>query len=318
MKYYIAIDAGGNKTEGVLFDQTGEILAIVSGRGANPFDLGPSETSERLNAAVSALKKHLPADAKLSAVFGSISAAYYYPEIEQQLARNAGCAHCKLDGVVSSVMAAMLGHEDGVCLISGVGSYVCVREAGKHRFFIGSTGYMLDTEGSAFVLGQQAINAAQRERDGRGPKTMLTTLLEKEMQETVLEHLPVIYSAGRAYIASFAHNVFTARSLGDPVATEIFDRGVQYYADAMQVAYQRMGRPFRAALGGGVFLHFPEYVEAVRAKAPEGCELLLLDTPALYGGALEAIWLTGKEPEAGFRDRFVAAFRQVPVEKPAW
>ena len=318
MKYYIAIDAGGNKTEGVLFDQTGTVLAIVTGRGANPFDQGPSETSERLNAAVDSLKKHLPEKAKLSAVFGSLSAAYYYPEIEKQIARNAGSTYCKLDGVVSSVMAAVLGHDDGVCLISGVGSYVCVREAGKHRFFIGSTGYMLDTEGSAYVLAQQAINAVQRERDGRGPKTMLTPLLEREMRETVQEHLPVFYSGGRAYIASYAHNVFTANALGDPVAMEIFNRGVDYYAEALQIAYKRLGHPFRAALGGGVFLNAPEYVDAIRAKAPEGCELILLDTPALYGSALEAIWLTGEEPDATFRDQFLSTFKLTPVERAAW
>jgi len=318
MKYYISIDAGGNKTDCVLFDQTGNVAACEFGRGANAFDIGPAETSARLCAAVDSLKKHIPSGDKLAGVFGSISAAYYYPEVEQHIRRHADGAPCKLDGVVSSVMAAMLGHDDGVCLISGVGSYCCVREAGKHRFFIGSTGYMLDTEGSGYVLGQQALNAAQRQRDGRGPETKLTELLEKEMGETVLEHLPVIYSGGRAYIASFAHTVFTARRMGDKVADEIFNRGVNYYAEALQAAYRHMGRPFKAVLGGGIFLHHPEYAEAVKERAPEGCEMIMLDVPAVFGGALEAVWLSGGTVDEGFRSRFVETYHRYPVKRASW
>ena len=318
MKYYISIDAGGNKSVGVLFDQTGAVIACEEGRGANSFDIGPAETSARLCAAVDSLKTHLPEGARLSAVFGSISAAYYYPEVEVQVKRHADGAKCKLDGVVSSVMAAVLGRDDGVCLISGVGSYCCVRQKGEHRFFIGSTGYMLDTEGSGYVLGREALNAAQRERDGRGPKTKLTEMIEKEIGETVQEHLPVIYTGGRAYIASFAHNVFSARSMGDPVATGIFNRAVDHFSEALNAAYKHIGHPFKVAIGGGVFLHFPEYVEAVRAKAPAGCELIVLDTPAVYGSALEAVWLTGEAPEAGFRSRFIETFNRHPSKRAAW
>ena len=318
MKYFISIDAGGNKTDSILFDQTGAVIAREFGRGANAFDIGPTEASTRLCAAVDSLKSHLPAGEKLSAVFGSVSAAFYYPEIEQYVGRRAGGVACKMDSPVSSVMTAVLGHEDGVGVISGVGSYCCVREKGKHRFFIGSTGYMLDTEGSAYVLGQQALNAAQREHDGRGPKTLLTELVEKDMGETVLEHLPVIYSAGRAYVASFAHTVFTASRLGDPVAKDIFDRGVNYYGEALAAAYKHLGHSFRAALGGGVFLNYPEYVEAVRARAPEGCKLILLDMPAVYGGALEALELVGEKPEEGFRTRFVETYHRHPVRRAAW
>lgn len=318
MMYFIAIDAGGNKTDGVLFDETGAVIANEVGRGANSFDIGPAETSARLGAAVDSLKLHLPSGEKLASVFGSISAAYYYPEVEAHVKRHADGARTRLDGIVSSVMAAVLGHEDGVCLISGVGSYCCVRKKGEHRFFIGSTGYMLDTEGSGYVLGRDALNAVQREHDGRGPKTMLTGMIEKEMGETVLEHLPVIYSGGRAYISSFAHNVFSARSMGDQVATEIFERGVNYYAEALRAAYKHLGEPFKVAVGGGVFLNFPEYVEAVRAHAPKGCELITLDAPAVYGSALEAVWQTGAEPEEGFRSRFVETYRRNPGKRAAW
>ena len=55
MKYYIAIDAGGNKTDCVLFDGTGNVCAREFGRGANALDIGPVEASDRLCAAVDSL-----------------------------------------------------------------------------------------------------------------------------------------------------------------------------------------------------------------------------------------------------------------------
>ena len=322
MKYFIALDSGGYKTETVLFDQEGTVHAYERGRGANAFDIGPAEASDRICAAVDSMLRRLPAGETLGGVFGSVSVSYYYPEIEQNVtrfvARHVGKAKCRIDSIVSSVMAAVLGREDGVCLISGTGSYCCVREQGKHRQYIGSTGYMLDTGGSGYVIGQQALIAVSRERDGRGPSTILTPLLEKEMGETIFEHLPVIYAGGRSYISSFSHSVFVARDLGDAVAKRIVEDAVNYYGEALETAYRIMGRPYRGVLGGGVFIHEKDYAREVCARAPEGCSLKVIDTPTLYGGALEAMWLAGEEIPNGFKARFVETYALQPGQNSAW
>ena len=319
MKYYLSIDAGGSKTDTVLVDQNGNVLAADRGRGANAFDIGPTEATSRICEAIDALLPYLPQGEKLSGVFGSVSVIYFYPEIQERVAAHLNGVPCKLDSVVSSVMAAVLGKEDGVCLISGTGSYCCVRQSSDaHRHYFGSSGYLLDTGGSAYTLGQQVLVASQRELDGRGPKTLLTKLIQDEIGESVLDHLPVIYEGGRPYIASFSHHVFTACREGDAVAKEIFDRGVDYYAEALAAAYQVMGKPYKCVLGGGTFLHHPEYVDAVRARAPEGCQLVLLDVPAVYGGALEAIWLSGEEVPDTFRTNFIRSYARFPLRKRGW
>lgn len=319
MKYFIAIDSGGYKTESILFDQTGKVYAYARGRGANAFDIGVAEASDRIRDAAENMKARMPADGEIASVFGSISASYYFPEIEQRLKRQFGKAKVKMDSVVSSVMAAGLGKDDGVCLISGTGSYCCVRKKdNEHRHYIGSSGYMLDTGGSGYVIGQQALIATQRERDGRGPATLLTPILEAEMGETLREHLPVIYAGGRAYISSFAQAVFAARKQGDEVASRIFDDAVNYFAEAMQTAYQIMGHPYRGVLGGGVFLHVPEYTEAVCERAPEGCEMKLLDTPTLYGAALEAMWLAEEKENYDFKSRFLYSFARQAGDNYGW
>ena len=48
MKYCIAIDGGGTKTDAVLFDCEGNIITRFVGPGNNPTDLGCGEALERM------------------------------------------------------------------------------------------------------------------------------------------------------------------------------------------------------------------------------------------------------------------------------
>ncbi len=309
MRYFISIDASGSKTEAVLVDETGLVVAREKEQGANALDIGSALVIKRISDVINNLIAHIPSGGKLAQIFGSVSAIYYYPEIQDQVKRHIRLAHLKFDSIVTSVMAIVLGKGDGVCLISGTGSYCCVRTAGQHRKYFGSSGYLLDIGGSAYSFGQQALVAALRDRDGRGPKTMLADLIEKDIREPILDHLPVIYAGGRPYIASFASNVFTANQAGDAVARQIFDGGVNYFAETLGAAYDYLGKPFKAALGGGVFLHQPGYVEAIRRRAPSGCELKVIDVPAVYGGVLEALWMDGKQESEEFKENFIKSYQ---------
>lgn len=315
MKYYVAIDTGGMKTDSVLFTGDGQVLAHDLRRGANAFDVGPMEAAARICGAIDVLKEALPEGKKISGVYGSVSAAHYYPEIARMASRAADGAPCHMNGVVYSVMASVLGKKDGICLISGIGSYAAARKGDAPMYYVGSSGYMLDTGGSGYALGRAALIASQKEREGRGYKTLLTEMVEKDMGETVLDHLPAIYAGGRAYIASFAYTVFDACAQGDLVAKNIFQQGVEHFSDALHSVCEYLGEPGIVALGGGIFLNYPSYVDALRQYAPEGCKLRLLDTPAVYGAALEALWHDGAEADAGFRERFMQSYNDVPVRR---
>ncbi len=315
MKYYIGLDASGSKTDAILFTQDGNVIAREYTRGANAFDIGPTETAKRICDTVDQLLITLPHGEKLAGLFGSVSVISFYPEVEEIVRKHLPGTPCKLDSIVTSVMAATLGKEDGVCLISGTGSYCCIMEEGKHRQYIGSSGYLLDTGGSGYFLGQQALIASQRELDGRGEKTLITELIREEVGETVLEHLPVIYAGGRPYIASFAHHVFTAYAQGDKVAKVIFEQGVNCYVESLNTAYRIVQHPFKIAAGGGVFLHFSEYATAVAQRAPEGCTMVKLNMPAVYGSAMEAVWLTGGTVDNLFKANFDHTYFQYPTPK---
>ena len=121
-----------------------------------------------------------------------------------------------------SVISSVLGHRDGCGLVAGTGSSLFVRAGNKGCIHIGGWGYLIDTGGSGYDLGRDAIYMALRSVDGRGRKTVLNHLLEKELGCRVEDAISGIYAGGRPYIASLAHNVFEGRRMGDSVCGEIF------------------------------------------------------------------------------------------------
>ena len=308
MTYHIALDSGGSKTESVLFSSDGHVLARDRRAGANPMDIGFDLAYERYIGAVDALLERLPAGEKVSSLFGCVAGCGSFPQIREGICLRVGGAPTMLGSDTLSILSAMIGKEDGVCLISGTGSSCQYRRDGKIVHRIGGYGYLLDTGGSGYVLGRSAIMATLRAQDGRGVHGILTRMVEESMGTSVRDHLPVIYEKGRPYIASFAPLVFAARRQGDPQAIRIFEKNTDYYAEALEAMLRFAGKPFKVVCGGSVFQKAPEYSASLHEKAPAGCEIITLDKPVVYGAALNALWLCGMEADAGFEKIFIETY----------
>ncbi len=310
MTFHIALDSGGSKTESVLFSSDGRVLAKDRRAGANPLDIGFETAYDRYIGAVDSLLKHLPEGEKVSSLFGCVAGCDPFPQICAGLKERIGGAPTVLGSDTLSILSAMIGKEDGVCLISGTGSACQYRKDGKIVNRIGGYGYMLDTGGSGYVLGRSALMATLRAQDGRGEHGILTRMVEEIAGPSMRNHMPVIYAEGngRPYIASFAPLVFAARRQGDPEAIRIFEKNTDYYAEALAAMLHFAGKPFKVVCGGSVFQKALEYSESLRSKAPVGCEIITLDKPVVYGAALNALWLCDMEAEAGFEENFLATF----------
>lgn len=308
MTYHIALDSGGSKTESVLFSSDGKVLAKDRRAGANPMDIGLKTAYDRYIGAVDALMEHLPEGVKVSSLFGCVAGCDPFPQICAGIKERIGGAPCILGSDTLSILSAMIGKEDGVCLISGTGSACQYRRNGEIVNRIGGYGYLLDTGGSGYVLGRSAIMATLRAEDGRGTHGILTHMVEEKMGACVREHMPVIYEKGRPYIASFALLVFAARRQGDAEAKRIFEKNTDYYAEALMAMLRFAGKPFKVVCGGSVFQKAPEYCESLRQKAPAGCEIIRLDKPVVYGAALNALWLVGLEEDKNFEGNFLNTY----------
>ncbi len=281
---YLAIDGGGTKTEGLLTDETGVTLARKVAGASNPHDITPAASV----AVLTELVRQLLTDAGLSAatestdlsVFAGVAGVTGYRE--QMLAMwcekldelsdafsAIHLAHVGLDSDVTILLAAEIPEGDGACVISGTGA-VCFLRQGMSIHRIGGWGYLLDSGGSGYNIGRDAVEAVLRAHDGRGAATALTSLLEAHYGQSAERNLNDIYSQGKAYIASCAPCVFAAASEGDTIARDILLRNAQSLAELIETAcrLRTSPDPLPVVMGGGLCQNRPEWVALVAAQLP--------------------------------------------------
>ena len=303
----IAIDGGGTKTETLLLREDGHILCRHVTSGCNALDIGRQQAGEML---LNAIEQMLPrAPEQVESIFCGIAGnCHNYGAIAQYLRPRVKAPYLQVYDDTYNVISSVLGHGEGCGLVAGTGSSLLVRtrEVCRH---IGGWGYLIDTGGSGYVLGRDAIYRALRAVDGRSGATILTELLHRQLGEPVEQAMTQIYAGGRSFIASLAHVVFEGREAGDDAATAIFDQGAERLAELVSAAERYFPGEYSVVLGGGLFAAYPEYVEAVRRRCPGQARLLTTDMPVVYGAAVEALEATGKTPGREFHDHFLEDYR---------
>ena len=300
--YLIAVDAGGTKTEAVLFTADGTIVRHLLRAGINPlvssFDAACSDCLD--------IMRELCAESPVpvaSAYVGMPALQYFRGRIEEWLTAHVSVQHLRAEADGYMLISAMLGHADGAGLVCGTGSGLYVRRGG-HQYGVGGWGYIIDGCGSGFVLGRRAVRAAIRQSDGRGPDTLLTDLVNEQIGGDVTQSLPELYTGGRPRFASFARTVFQACARGDAVAQKIFDDCANVLAELVLTGHRR--DPInQLVLNGGIFQHFPEYVDALRQRVPKEIHFIRSDVPPLVGAAVEAMCDAGLNCGPTFRTRFI-------------
>ena len=114
-----------------------------------------------------------------------------------------------------------------------------------------------------------------RQFDQRGPVTLLTDLVLKQMQlATPAEVIHAIYDRGlqRHAIAGIADVVQRATEAGDAVAAEILDRAASELATAAASVVTRLGMRgdvFPTILAGGIFKGIPLLAASLTSRLAE-------------------------------------------------
>lgn len=315
MRFMIAMDGGGTKTDAVLFNEEGHILARNICEGCNALDMpnGMPVIQERLYRSVMYLYGQLPHGARLSALYGGLAGSIdWFPGVlERELVPRLPGDKVRLEGDGGCLIAALQGHQDGCSLIAGTGSSLYIRRNGCLQNY-GGYGYLIDTHGSGYTIGRDAFLAAFRGHDGRGPKTVLYELIRRQLGAEPVECIPRIYEGGRSFIASFAGTVFEGRRLGDSQSCRIFDDAVESLAELVRLGQNQLGDRFTVVTGGGLFAAFPVYTEALQGRIAPGITLKRLDVPPILGAAVEAMWDAGAEDTPEFRRNFIENLRAFP------
>jgi len=295
MRYVIGIDAGGTKTVGLLADETGQVLAEVRGSGANLQTHGELEVEKVFDGILEAVG----ARGEIAAVCLGI-AGVDRPrdeEVIRGILRRLG--YRETARVVNDAAIALVaGAEErvGIVILAGTGSIAYGADREGHTARSGGYGFLLADEGSGYWLGHQALRAAVRSADGRGPQSALAGLVFESLGVgSVAEMVPVVYEKGlpKFRIAAHAGLVQQASDRGDAVATALLEEAALELSLAARAVAQRIslgGGPYRVVLAGGVFKACPSLPGRIeRCLGLPGAELVPLRVEPAQGAVALAL-----------------------------
>jgi glucosamine kinase len=284
---YAGFDGGGTRTTCVLCDSGGSVLGVGLGGRSNYHNTG-------LRNALASLKRAYEGALAQSGLQGgrlALAACYGLAGLDSPADMaivKRGIRSMTLgpgrrsDLLVNDWRTAVTGafiDGPGVTLIAGTGCVAAAQGAGGRRVArVGGWGHIVDDRGSAYAIGRDALYAAMRDHDGRGPKTVLLKLIMEKLGVSEPQGIIARVYAGHmpvSEIASLSALVSQAAEAGDGAATEILNEKGRILGELVVSAASKLdmlGARFGVSLNGGVFRAGAPVLapleETIRAAAP--------------------------------------------------
>jgi N-acetylglucosamine kinase-like BadF-type ATPase len=288
--YYLGIDGGGSKTLAIIVDAQGTEVGRGQAGSSNHTGVGLTRASANIYAAVAQARQGLGEQIPIQKAWLGIAG------IDRQADQQMFEAH--VQSLASTVYVtndaelalSALPATVGVVVIAGTGSISLGRNAHGQTTRSGGWGHILGDEGSGYALGHQALRAAVRAADGRGPQTLLLESIIQEWQIQQADDIigEVYGNDDKAKIARLSSCVFQAEQRGDAVAHEIVQNNLAELVLVVRTVGTKLGfsaqQPLPLALGGGLLLnesHFQSrFLEQLRQQ--QAIDLIVhVDQPAL-------------------------------------
>lgn len=293
MPFVLGIDAGGTKTVGLLADETGSVLAEARGGGANLQTHGELAVEKVFDAIIESLGAHGRAAAVCVGIAG-VDRPQDERVIREILRRLGQRERVRVVNDAAIALVAGAPERTGIVILAGTGSIAYGVDPSGQSARAGGYGYLLADEGSGYWLGHQALRAAVRGADGRGPETLLTGLLLEALGVTSASDLvPAVYERPlpKNEIAALAVLVQRARDKGDPVASALLDEAARELVLGARSVARRLSfgeDPYAVVLAGGLFRACPSLSGLLTAclDLPQARPLRLEVEPAVGAVAL--------------------------------
>jgi glucosamine kinase len=161
---------------------------------------------------------------------------------------------------VAALFGAHLG-KPGVIVIAGTGSIALGMGIDRQIARVGGWGWLVGDEGSAAVIGRNAVAAAFRSLDGTGPKTLLEDALAKHFglsQTRDLKRLVYASDFGARGFAALAMLVSEVAERKDELAQKIIAQTASDLAHSVVVLVSKLAfgdQAVRIAPVGGAFTY---------------------------------------------------------------
>ncbi|GGM44139.1 N-acetylglucosamine kinase [Longimycelium tulufanense] len=315
----LAIDGGNSKTDVLLVDADGTILASLRGPGASPQAVGLEASMRAFDDMVrrTARDARLPPGKPLARHTAAYLAGADLPREEEMLQRavaEQGWSHSTVVGNDTfAVLRAGTPDGVGVAVVCGAGiNCVGVAPDGQISRFP-SVGRISGDWGAGEFLATEMIWWAMRAADGRGPDTALLPAVLDHFRAASAPELVERLHFGEVppdHLGALTPILFQVAEGSDEVALRLVERLAEEVALLATVSLRRLDLLTEAVpvvLGGGVAVGAgPLLWERVRqlcTTAAPRCEVRVVDVPPVVGAALYGLDAIGAEPAAEQRLR---------------
>jgi N-acetylglucosamine kinase-like BadF-type ATPase len=262
---FLGIDGGGTKTDFLLIDESGRVLASRRDGSAYYPEIG-----------LDSLKAMLVQGIRATMAAGGVSAQdLTFACIGLPTYGEDSALVRRLDEIVSNVLplssyrcvndmvcgwAGALAGRDGVNIVAGTGS-IGYGEFETRSARAGGWGEVFGDEGSAYWVAREALTLFAKMSDGRAPRAALYESLREHFNITVdLDVCAAVYGPPplpRSEIAALSPLVARAAHLGDDGARRIFQAAAHELAATVHAVRDQLEAPPQLKLGvsysGGMF-----------------------------------------------------------------
>jgi N-acetylglucosamine kinase-like BadF-type ATPase len=302
MPYFLALDAGGTKTDALIADET-KILARASTETIKLLRTTEAEAEARLTALLEELsaKANVPLKEITRTCIGIAAASVETVRrwTQQTLERHVGgvvlvCGdeEIALDGVFPGAA--------GILVIAGTGSNVVGRCSDGSLHSAGGWGPILGDEGAGYWIGLESIRMALRAQDRQVNSCMLAEIQKFWGLGSLQELIAKANSQPLPDFAALARVVAECAANGDALALSLLRRAGEELAEAISLVHSKMvaagctePQSIGVAYTGSVVTHITTVRETMAAEVKKSMpNAVIVDTPvdALQG----ALWRARK------------------------
>jgi N-acetylglucosamine kinase-like BadF-type ATPase len=311
----LAVDGGGSKTDVVLLDTTGVVLAWERGPGSSPQIDGLDVSVRVIDDLVRrALGDRDPRDlAEVGLYLSGLDLAEEIAAFRDAISALPWADGAVIENDLHALLRAGTDAPDAIAVICGTGmNAIGIRADGAEVRFP-ALGPLSGDWGGGAELGDAVVWHAARAEDGRGPQTALVDLLlDAAGTPTVAALIEDVHLGRRPgqTFATLAPVLFEAAAAGDAVARVVVQQQADEVVAFVRACVTRLDLrevDVPVLFGGGVARgRDPFLLDGIRAGLREhapAARLEIVDAPPVLGAALLVLEAAGADSAARERAR---------------
>jgi N-acetylglucosamine kinase-like BadF-type ATPase len=265
-KYIIAIDGGGTKTNGALFDLFGKEICHAN-EGFSNFSVDEEKSKRHIESVIERLLEHTNDGEETFVVMGISGASKlsnpqrWVKEIEDKYHVK---ATLETDAMIALYSVDHKEDEDLIMIISGTGS-VMMTKTNDDIQLQGGYGHLFGDEGSSYHLSLEAVKKVLEDLETGKPLLPFSKDLMNHLNvKTRSDIINYVYTNQKNDFSKLAIEVSKIALSNDKTAIQLLKNEGIYLGKQVERAHQRneQKRSLAIALKGGFILNAPYVKEA--------------------------------------------------------